>query len=93
MAQAFPPQLPPPQRPGLPPDDRLPDGRSRSRAILKHDHEKTLEMVSELAELARSLEEELEENKEHVLSLGAIEKAEQIEKLAKDVQKRLKRFR
>ena len=55
---------------------KLPNGRSRTLAVLKADHEKTLEKASEMVELARELEQELEANTEHVLSLAAIEKAE-----------------
>lgn len=86
-------QFPFPPKRDKPDDDRLPDGRSRRRALLKADHEKSLEDVREILEIAQNLERELEENTEHVLSLEAIEKASEIEDLAKGLGKRLKRTR
>ena len=75
-------------------DDRYgkyPDGRSRAEAILKADHEKSLKDASELLELAEELKSELEDNEWHVLSVTSIEQAEKIEKLAKNIKKRLRR--
>ena len=85
-------QLPfPREREG--PEDRLPNGKSRKLAILKADHEKSLEDVREIIKIAQDLERELTEKTEHVLSLEAIEKAVEIEGLSKRLQKRLKRTR
>ncbi len=74
-------------------EDRLPDGRSRRLALLKADHEKSLEDVREIIKIAEELEHELTEKTAHVLSLEAIEKAGEIEDLSKGLQKRLKRIR
>jgi len=44
-----------------------------------------------LVDLAEELKAELEKNERHVLSVSSIKKAEQIEKLAGRIRKRLKR--
>ena len=75
------------------PEDRLPNGKSRTLAMLKADHRKSLEDVREIIKIAQDLERELTEKTEHVLSLEAIEKAAEIEELSKGLQKRLKRTR
>jgi hypothetical protein len=74
------------------PTDRLPDGRSRELAILKKDHEKTLEDIAELRKLAEALEGELQEQTAHVTNLESLRKAERIEELAQRLQKRMKRI-
>lgn len=71
--------------------DRLPDGRSRELAILKQDHEKSLEDVAEILKLAAELEKEIEEQTAHVTNLESLRKAERIEDLARSLQKRMKR--
>ena len=78
------------QEPTLP--ERLPDGRSRKLAILKSDHEKSLEDIARIRELAAQLEEEIQQQTAHVNSLESMRKAEKIEELAKSLQKRMKRM-
>ncbi len=80
------------QRPGDPGYRRLPDGRKQSELILKSNHEKVVEESEELLDLARELNGELEEKGHNVLSVSALEKAKEIEKLSKKIQKRLKRY-
>lgn len=70
---------------------KLPDGRSRSLELARRDHERALEDVAKIRELAQSVEQRLEDGTEHVVSLEAFEQLEQIEDLARDVRKRLKR--
>lgn len=70
---------------------RLPDGRSRAVAILKADHEKSLEEATKLLELAEELKTELEDNDWSVLSITSINKAGKIEKLAKKIKNRMRR--
>lgn len=70
---------------------RLPDGRSQAEAILKADHEKSLNDAAELLKLAEKLKTELEKNDRHVLSVSSVRTAEKIEKLAKRIKNRLKR--
>ena len=79
-------QAPPPAD-----DLKLPSGKSQREEILKSDHEKSLRDIGELRKLAGELQSELEENDYHVLSISALKKAEQIEKLARRIRTRMKR--
>ncbi|MBL8177310.1 MAG: hypothetical protein JNK48_21725 [Bryobacterales bacterium] len=71
---------------------RLPDGRSQTEEILKADHERNLKDAGELFRLAEELKMELEKNDRHVLSVGMLKKTEEIEKIAKRIRGRLKKF-
>jgi len=73
-------------------DVKLPSGKSQREEILKYDHEKNLKDSATLAELAGQLRLELENNDRHVLSVAAIRKTEEIEKLAKRIRSRLRRY-
>lgn len=66
--------------------------QSQIEAILKDDHKKSLEEAGQLMKLAEELRMELEKNDKNVLSLAAIKKTEEIEKLAKRIRGRMKRF-
>ena len=79
--------MPPPQSTG-----GIKSPEERRRAILKHDHEKSLEDIAKIRQLARELEEELEENQEHIVDVRALRKAERISNLAKDIKNRMKRL-
>lgn len=70
---------------------RLPDGRLQSEAILQADHEKNLEDAAQLVRLSEELKVELEKNDRHVLSVAALKKTEEIEKIAKRIRSRLRR--
>lgn len=71
---------------------RLPDGRLQTEAILKEDHAKSLKDADEILKLAEELKVELEKNDRHVLSVASIKKTEEIEKLAKRIRSRMRRF-
>jgi hypothetical protein len=71
---------------------RLPNGKSQQEAILKAEYEKALQEAGELLELAENLKIELEKNQRHVLSVASLRKTEEIEKLAKRIRSRLRRF-
>ncbi|MEP7366435.1 MAG: hypothetical protein ABI972_24520 [Acidobacteriota bacterium] len=76
-----------------PPDEPAPKlKQSQVDAILKEDHKKSLEDAGELMRLSEELRMELEKNDKNVLSLAAIKKTEEIEKLAKRIRGRMKRF-
>jgi hypothetical protein len=85
-------------RPGEPrnpfPDDdvRLPSGKSQKDEILKSEHGKALDDLKNIKRLAGEIEQELEKNDRFVMSLGAIRKSEEIEKLARKLKDRLKMF-
>jgi hypothetical protein len=82
------------QRPGVdePLDTKLPSGKSQREEILKADHEKSLKDVAELVKLSEELQIELEKNDRHVLSVASLKKVDEIEKIAKRIKSRLKRF-
>ncbi len=71
---------------------RLPGGKLQKEEILKADHEKDLKDAAALVELAEQLKQELEKNDRHVLSVGSLRKTEEIEKLAKRIRARLRRY-
>jgi hypothetical protein len=84
-----PDHLPPPQKPS---EVRLPNGKLQQEEILKEDHEKSVKDAAQLIELAEELKKDLEKDSTHVLSLSSLKKTEEIEKIAKRIRSRLKRF-
>ncbi len=74
------------------PDTRLPNGKLQQDEILKADHEKSVKDAAQLIELSESLKKDLEKDDSHVLSIGSLKKTEEIEKIAKRIRSRLKRF-
>jgi len=74
-------------------DHGLPDLKaSQVEDLLKNDKKKSIEDAAEILEQATALKDELERNDKHVLSLASIKRAEEIEKLAKRIRGRMKRF-
>lgn len=71
---------------------RLPNGKSRTMAIVKADHEKSKEDLREILALAEELRKDFEENDEFVVDLRNVRRAERIEKLAKDIKNRMRRL-
>ncbi len=71
---------------------RLPGGKSQVEAMLKEDHKRSIQDAAQLLELAEGLKQELEKDDRHVLSVSSLRKTEEIEKLAKKIHGRLKRF-
>ena len=78
--------------PIVPPDDQLPNGKSRQEEMLKLDHKKNLEDAAAMARLAEEVSEELEKNDRYVMSLKTLKKLDEIERLAKAVRGRIKRY-
>ena len=70
---------------------RLPNGKLQRDAIAKEDFQKNLEDSRDLAKLAEGLKSELEKSDANIVSLSAIKKTEEIEKLAKRIRGRMKR--
>lgn len=81
-----------PEPPGSSADIKLPNGKSQREEILKADYRKNLKDAAELVELAQSLQEEMEKETSHVLSISSLRKTEEIEKLAKRIRSRMRRF-
>jgi len=95
LALALTAQQGPPVRP-LPPEAgeevRLPNGRLQREEILKADYQKNLEDVRALSKLADELKADLEKSDYNVLSVGDLKKTDDIDRLAKRIRDRLKRF-
>ncbi|MGH9660924.1 MAG: hypothetical protein ACRD96_20415 [Bryobacteraceae bacterium] len=85
-AQVVHDRIDPPNRTG-----RLPNGKLQQEEILKLEHEKTVQDLAQLLKVAEALQDELLKNDRHVLSLSAIKKAEEVEKLAKRLRARLRK--
>ena len=88
------PQIDNPREPRAAPDPevRLPSGKLQKEEILREDHEKSVKDAAQLIDLAESLKAELEKDDTHVLSISSLKKTEEIEKLAKRIRTRLKRY-
>jgi hypothetical protein len=85
-----PPIVPPP--PGAPPDVQLPNGKSQHEEIMKMEHKKNLEDAAAMAKLAEEVSEDLEKNDRYVVSIKTLKQLDEIEKLAKAVRGRLKKY-
>ena len=72
------------------PDVKLPNGKSQQEEILKADYQKTLQDASELVRLAEQLQDDLIKEDRHVLSIASLKKAEDIEKLARQIRDRIR---
>lgn len=71
----------------------LPDLKpSQVEDLLKDDKKKSIKDAEEILERAAVLKEELDKNDKHVISLKAMKQAEEIEKLAKRIRGRMRRF-
>jgi hypothetical protein len=85
----------PPER-TLPPeqseDVRLPNGKLQREEILKADYQRTLEDARALSKLADELKVDLEKSDYNVLSVGTLKKTDDINRLAKRIHDRLRRF-
>lgn len=84
-ARAAPAPKPAAQDPFPPTGDDSLSPKQR-RDLLKHNFEKMKRDADELLELAKSLQQALNESHENVLSLKIVEKADKIEKLAKRIK-------
>jgi len=74
------------------PDTRLPSGKSQRQEILKADHKKSMAEAAELVTLAQQLQQDLEKSEHQVLNLKLVKKAEEIEKLARAIKNRMRRY-
>ena len=95
LALALTAQQGPPERrlPSETPEDvRLPNGKLQREEILKADYQKTLEDARALSKLSDELKADLEKSDYNVLSVGTLKKIDDINRLAKRLHDRLKRF-
>jgi hypothetical protein len=73
-------------------DVRLPNGKLQREEIMKADYKRTLEDARALSKLADELRADLEKSDYNVLSVGTLKKTEDINRLAKRIHDRLRRF-
>jgi hypothetical protein len=86
-------QHPPlPATPGTERDLKLPNGKSQREEIVKEDYKKNLEDAAQLAKLAEEVKGDLEKDDSHVVSVKTLKKLDEVEKLAKAIRGRLKRY-
>lgn len=71
---------------------RLPNGKLQSDEILKADYQANLKDLEQLRRLNEAIGEELEKNKGLVLSMKCMKDLEEIEKTAKRMRTRMKRY-
>ncbi|HVY91493.1 MAG TPA: hypothetical protein VHA14_02045 [Bryobacteraceae bacterium] len=69
---------------------RLPNGKLQNDAILKAEYDQNVKDARELTSLAKSIELDLDKNDENVLSLGMLKKLEDVEKISKRMQNRIR---
>jgi hypothetical protein len=65
---------------------------SQRDAIAQADHKKNLEEAEALLKLAEELKSDLDNDDAHIVSVKSMKKTEDIEKLAKNIRRRLKRY-
>jgi hypothetical protein len=66
--------------------------QKRNKAILDYNFKKLKEHAQDLAELAKSLQAEIEKSNENVLSLEIVKKADEAEKMARKIKNEAKGF-
>ena len=93
-AQGLPPEpnVPRPDASGHEADRRLPNGKSQSQEILKADYAKSLKDARELVKLSQSLQGDMEKETSQILSVSDLKKLDEIEKIAKRIRGRIRRF-
>ncbi len=74
------------------PEVRLPSGKLQKEEILKAEHQKSLQDAAEIIKLGEALKAELEKNDYQVVSLASIKKTEEIERIARRIRSRLRRY-
>lgn len=67
-------------------------GEKRKKALLDDNFKKLKEHAQDLADLAKSLQAEIEKSNENVLSLEILKKADEAEKLARKIKSEAKGF-
>jgi ATP-dependent helicase/DNAse subunit B len=73
-------------------DPKLPNGKSQHEEIIKADYKKNLDDAAALATLAEQLKADLDRSDRNIVSIKMIKQTEEIEKLARNIRGRLKRY-
>jgi hypothetical protein len=85
------PKAPPPMRPGDDEQNRNPNAKSPAKVLLEENQKDIRKNIEKLYELALQLKEQVEKtDATTVLSLAMVKKAEEIEKLARQIKDRAK---
>lgn len=71
---------------------RLPNGRLQSEQILKADYEANLKDLDRMKKLVDGIGEVLKKNDRHVLSIKALKDLDEIERIARRVRGRMRRY-
>jgi hypothetical protein len=71
---------------------RLPGGKLQSEEILKADHEANVKDLESMQKMITAVLDDLKKNDRHVLSVQSLRQLEEIEKSARRVRGRMKRF-
>lgn len=87
-----PQDLPRVETPSEQQDRKLPNGKSQRDEIVKADYKKNVQDAAELSQLARELNDDLEKSGSNTVSVKTIKKLDDIEKLARNIRGRLKRY-
>jgi hypothetical protein len=66
-------------------------GKAASAAPLSPEQQRLLDQADHLLDLAQQLKSEVEKTTQYTLSLNTLRRADDIEKLAKDLQKQIQR--
>ncbi|HXH51051.1 MAG TPA: hypothetical protein VNM47_17060 [Terriglobia bacterium] len=74
------------------PDVFAKTSQKRKKALMDDNFKKLKEHAQDLAELAKSLQAEIEKSNENVLSLEIVKKADEAEKLARKIKNEAKGF-
>ena len=86
----FDPRHIPPLDPGT--EAKLPNGKSQRDEIAKADYKKNVADAEELLKLAEELKSDLDKDTAFVVSVKTIKKTEDIERLARNIRGRMKRY-
>lgn len=73
-------------------DVKLPNGKSQKEEILKAEYEQNTKDAAQLTELAQQLQQDIEKNGYSVVSMSAVKKTDDIEKLVKKIRSRLRHY-
>jgi len=85
------PKVPPSVRPGDDDPNRNPNAKPPTKALLEENQKDIKKNIEKLFELASQLKEQVEKtDATTVLSLAMVKKAEEIEKLARQIKERAK---
>jgi hypothetical protein len=84
--------VPSAQDPDTYPDTQLPNGKSQREEMLKADHKKNLEDAAAMAKLATEVSDALAKGDRNVISVKTLKNLDEIERLAKAMRGRLKKY-